>query len=219
MTHSALIIEDHPLYRGALILLMQAIVGEAGTVAVNSAEEGFRRLATIADLGVILLDLGLPGLDGIEAIVAFRRLCPAVPIIVVSASDDRQDANRALRAGARVFLSKAASTEILTDIVRRLLAGALVEPEWITATGRRTMGSATDLKLTARQSETLVLLSQGHTNKEIGLRLGLAEITVKVHVSAIFRVLGVVNRTQAVLAARHLGLCVDADGPADAASA
>lgn len=213
MHSTALIVEDHPLYRGALIQLMRPIVGEAHTVAVSSAEEGLRQVAVLDRLGVILLDMGLPGLKGVEAIAAFVTLCPGVPIIVVSASEDRQEASRALRAGVRVFISKAVSIEVLADVVARVLSGELAEPEWITASGKASVGSVAALKLTQRQQETLVWLAQGHSNKEIGLRMGLAEITVKLHVSAVFRLLGVVNRTQAVLAARQHGLTLDEAPP------
>jgi DNA-binding NarL/FixJ family response regulator len=213
MTQSALIVEDHPLYRGALIQLIQTVVGPEGTIAVSSAEAGLRALETVSDLQVILLDMGLPGLNGVEAIRAFARERPQVPIIVVSASEDRQEANAALQAGAIVFLSKAVSIESITDVVRRVLSGAVLKPEWITANGAQSWGSAATVVLTPRQQETLVLLSNGHSNKEIGLRMGVAEITVKVHVSAVFRALDVVNRTQAVLVARRMGLCAPADSP------
>jgi DNA-binding NarL/FixJ family response regulator len=207
MTQSALIVEDHPLYRGALIQLMQTVVGQAGTVAVNSAEAGLRAVAGLEDLGLILLDMGLPGLNGVEAIRAFVRACPRVPIIVVSASEDRHEANAALQAGAQVFLSKAVSTETITNVARRVLSGAVLKNEWITTNGSQSLGGASAAALTPRQHETLVLLSNGHSNKEIGLRMGVAEITVKVHVSAVFRALDVINRTQAVLVGRRLGLC------------
>jgi DNA-binding NarL/FixJ family response regulator len=213
MPQTALIVEDHPLYRGALVHLMHAIVGEAGTVAVGSAEEGLRRAADMPDLGVVLLDLGLPGLSGMEAIHAYQRVCPGVPLIVVSASEDRQEATAALRAGAKIFMSKAVSTDTMADAARRALAGALDLPEWITAHGKVPIAGVGPLKLTPRQHDTLVLLCQGHSNKEIALRMGLAEITVKVHVSAVFRLLDVVNRTQAVLAARRLGLCAEPAAP------
>lgn len=206
MTQTALIIEDHPLYRDALIHLMQEIVGKSETVATNSAEKGLRLAETLPNLALILLDLGLPGLNGIEAIIAFRRKLPLVPIIVVSASENRQEATAALHEGAIAFVSKAVPAEIMTDVVRRLLSGALTEPEWITANGKNTIQDECWPKLTVRQHETLVLLSQGHSNKEIALRLALSEMTIKVHVSALFKALNVVNRTQAVLAARRLGL-------------
>lgn len=206
MTKTALIIEDHPLYRDALIHLMQQIVGESETVAASSAEEGLRLAESLPNLALILLDLGLPGLNGIEAITTFQRKLPLVPIIVVSASENRQEVTAALQAGAIAFVSKAVSSEIMTDVVQRLLSGVLSKPEWIMAKGKNTTNDEFSLKLTVRQHETLALLSQGLSNKEIALRLGLSEITVKVHVSALFKALNVVNRTQAVLTARRLGL-------------
>lgn len=206
MTTTALIVEDHPLYRGALIHLMRAIVGESATLAASTAEEGLRLLDTLESLSVILLDLGLPGLRGADAISAFRRKCPSAAIVVVSASEDRHETTAAIRAGAKVVLSKSVSMEVMTDVVRRLLSGAVSEPEWITLGGRNAIDKESLLMLTPRQREILLLLTQGHSNKEIGLRLGLAEITVKMHVSAVFRALNVVNRTQAVLAASRFGL-------------
>jgi len=205
MNQTTLIVEDHPLYRAALTNLMQAIVGESQVVAVSSVEEALRLLRSTLSPALILLDFCLPGLDGTEAIAALTRQCPQAPIIVVSASDDRQDARAALRAGARVFVSKAVPTETLSAVVRRVLAGEQ-DAQWITPGGRQSSDGASEIKLTPRQQETLALLAQGHSNKEIGLRLGLAEVTVKVHVSALFRALDVVNRTQAVLAMRRLGL-------------
>ena len=112
----------------------------------------------------------------------------------------------ALRAGARIFVSKAVSTDMLGNLLRRVLASEVDKPEWITPQGTNSLEDEPSLVLTPRQREILSLLAQGHPNKEIGLRLGLAEITVKMHVSAIFRTLNVANRTQAVLVARRLGL-------------
>lgn len=205
MAATALVVEDHPLYRDALALLLQGIFGEAGVRAASSAEDGLRLAEAVPELGLVLLDPGLPGINGVEAVAAFRRRWPALPIIAISASEDRRDATAALRAGAVAFVSKAASTEVVSDLVRRVRAGTLGEPTWITASG---VGSLEDSvqELTPRQRDILVLLCQGHPNKEIGLRLGLAEVTVKMHVSSLFRFLGVANRTQAVLAARRLGL-------------
>ena len=113
----------------------------------------------------------------------------------------------------RDFVVQPTSEEVITDVARRVLAGAVLKNEWISASGAQSLGGASALVLTPRQQETLVLLSNGHSNKEIGLRMGLAEITVKVHVSAVFRALDVVNRTQAVLAARRMGLSTATDEP------
>jgi DNA-binding NarL/FixJ family response regulator len=205
MAGTALVVEDHPLYRDALVLLLKGIFGEAGVRAASSAEDGLRLAEGLPGLDLVLLDPGLPGINGVEAVAAFRRRWPELPIIAISASEDRRDAAAALRAGAIAFVSKAASTEIVSDLVRRVRAGQVTESTWITASGIGSLDESTQ-DLTPRQREILVLLCQGHPNKEIGLRLGLAEVTVKMHVSSVFRFLGVANRTQAVLAARRIGL-------------
>ena len=208
MPETALIIEDHPLFRAALIHLVRATLPDVEPIAANTAEAALKLASSLSNIRLILLDPGLPGINGAEAIAALLRACPAAQLIAVSASEDRRDAMAALRAGASVFVSKAVSTEILGELLRRVLAGEVKAPEWITPQGSDTLKDDPALALTARQREVLTLLSQGHSNKEIGLRLDLAEITVKTHVSAIFRALNVANRTQAVLAARRLGLAL-----------
>ncbi len=207
MAGSALVVEDHPLYRDALAHVLHPIFGAAAVLATGSAEEGLRLAQSTPGLSLILLDPGLPGMDGIEAVAAFRRKREGVPIIAISASDDRRGADAALRAGAIAFVSKAASTAAVSDLVRRVCAGELAEPVWISASGAAALAAEPPQdELTPRQREILALLCQGYPNKEIGLRLGLAEVTVKMHVSSLFRVLGVANRTQAVLEARRRGL-------------
>ena len=206
MEGSALIVEDHPLYRDALISLLQPVFGGREIKAASSAEEGLRMAAAIQNLRVILLDPGLPRMNGVEAIGAFCRGYPAALVIAVSASDDRREVTAALRAGALVFVSKAVSPHVLTGVVADALAGKVQNARWITPDGEQAVAGEDLPDLPPRQREVLTLLCQGHSNKEIGLRLGLAEITVKMHVSAIFRALDVASRTQAVLAARRLGL-------------
>lgn len=203
-----LIIEDHPLYRGALVNLLRTVAGSTGVAEAASAEEGLQAVEALAGLRLILLDLGLPSLNGVEAIAAFRALCPRAALIVVSATENRRIVADALRAGADAFVSKGAPQEELLDIARRALAGALPEPEWITPTGASLGDAATDpiFTLTPRQHEVLNLLVSGLSNKEIGRKLDLAEITVKIHVSSIFRRLDVTNRTRAVAEARRIGL-------------
>ena len=206
MAGTALIVEDHPLYRDALTHLLRQIFGETGVSTASSAEDGLKTAGSAPGLQLILLDPGLPGMKGFEAITAFRHACPTVALIAISASEDRRDAEAALRAGATAFVSKAASTEVVADLVRRVIAGEVREPLWVTPAGASVLEVGSGTELTPRQLEILVLLCQGHPNKEIGLRLGLAEVTVKMHVSSVFRALGVANRTQAVLEARRLGL-------------
>lgn len=208
MNGSALIVEDHPLYRDALISLLRPVFGEREVKAANSAEEGLRIAGATPDLRMILLDPGLPRMNGVEAIGAFSRAHPSALIIAVSASDDRREVAAALRAGALVFVSKAVPAGVLSGVVADALAGKVQTVRWITPDGDQTIAEEGLPEMPPRQREVLTLLCQGHSNKEIGLRLNLAEITVKMHVSSIFRALQVASRTQAILAARRLGLYV-----------
>ena len=206
MTGTALVVEDHPLYRDALTHVLRAIFGGDGVRAASTAEEGLRVAASDPGLCLVLLDPGLPGLQGYEAVAAFRRALPKVAVVAISASDDRREAAAALRAGASAFVSKAAPTDVVSELVRRVIRGELAGPVWIAASGAEGALQEPGQDLTPRQVEILALLCQGHPNKEIGLRLGLAEVTVKMHVSSVFRILGVANRTQAALEARRRGL-------------
>jgi DNA-binding NarL/FixJ family response regulator len=183
---------------------LRTILAEASVRAASSAEEGLRLAEQLPDLRLVLLDFGLPGISGTEAIAAVLRKFPSAAVIAVAASEERRDATAALRAGAKQFISKAVGTEVLAEAIQRVLAGDFSGPEWITPTGAGALEPGEHSLLTPRQLE---VLSQLHLpNKEIGLRLGLAEVTVKMHVSSIFRVLRVANRTQAMQAARRLSL-------------
>ncbi|HKY02878.1 MAG TPA: response regulator transcription factor [Burkholderiales bacterium] len=202
---TALIVEDHPLFLNALLELVAESLPRLHTIAVASAEEGLKIARSLPDVRLVLLDPGLPGLSGAEAVSAFVLACPNANIAAISASEDRHQAAAILRAGAKVLISKAASPEILRTMLFRLSSGQMAEPAWITAQGHISLELGS-LVLTPRQREILGHLAQGHSNKEIGLRLELAEITVKVHVSGIFKALGVANRTQAVMTAQRLRL-------------
>jgi DNA-binding NarL/FixJ family response regulator len=204
MPASALIIDDHPLYRDALTQLLGVMLGESNVRAASSAEEGLRLVSQLPDLRLILLDFSLPGMSGTEAIGAVLGRVSHADVIAVSASEERLDAMAALRAGARLFISKAVSTEVMADAIRRALCGEYAGPQWITPSANGVLESSKEAPLTPRQLEILSLLHL--SNKEIGLRLGVAEVTVKMHVSSVFRVLGVANRTQAMQAARRLSL-------------
>lgn len=210
MSDSVLIIEDHPLYREALIPLLQEIFDDTHVVTAMSAEEGLRLAENLPTLRLILLDLNLPGLGGMEAVAAFYRSHPEAITIVISSSEDRRDVTACLRAGARAFISKHVSRAVMLDAIHRALSGKLSKPEWIRpGVGKLDNSVSADeqtLPLNQRQLEILKLLARGCTNRQIAAQVGLAEITVKQHISVIFRVLGVDNRAQALLAIRRFGL-------------
>jgi two-component system nitrate/nitrite response regulator NarL len=206
MSKSILIIDDHPIYRDALAMLVSRLYGESSVVTASCTEDGLARFNDVNDISLILLDLELPGVKGAEAVASLRRKFPDVDIIVISGSDERRDVEAVLRAGAKAFVSKAVSTTKILEIAQEVLDGKPLTTSWIAASGNHDLTGDSVLKLTERQKETLVFLCMGLSNKEIGIRLGLSEITVKTHVSAVFRALGVINRTQAGIAARRLGL-------------
>lgn len=211
MDLAALVIDDHPLYRGALAALARSLFPDGSVAEAQTAEEGLRLAREDQPLRLILLDFRLPGAHGAEAVRRFRQLRPSVPLVVVSASEDRRERDAAMRAGATAFLSKGCSPEALAEALLRVLQGGSA-PAALAHGATAPLGNPEAAGLTPRQLEILALLSQGRSNKEIGDRLGLALVTVKTHVSAIFRALGVANRTQAVLAGRALGL-LSAAGP------
>jgi two-component system, NarL family, nitrate/nitrite response regulator NarL len=213
MPGSVLVIEDHPLFRGGLASLVQTIFADLLVAETSSAEAALRVGADLANLRLILLDFRLPGLHGAEAVRLLHARFPKAHVVVLTASEDRREAAAAMRAGAKAFLSKSMTMEELGESLGQVLAGAELAPRWSNSVpAQADDGSGSDL--TPRQLQILALLCQGHSNKEIGLRLGLAVVTVKMHVSSIFRSLRVVNRTQAVLAARGIGLTGVADAQA-----
>lgn len=203
-TKTVLVVDDHPMFRDALSRLVEER-GERRVITAASAEDGLHKVRE-EHVDLILLDLGLPGAGGVDAIALFRGACDAA-IVVVSASEHRQEIASATRAGAKAVISKGVSRDTLQETVDQALEGTLpVQQNWIRPAGLLAVGEEVGRGLTARQQQIALLLMNGHPNKEIGMRLGLAEITVKTHLTAIFRLLGVVNRTQAVVAIRRLGI-------------
>lgn len=205
-SRAILVVEDHPLYRGALTHLLNKRLPEFQVVAAHSGEEAIQALMANQEIEVILLDMGLPGLSGADLISEFRLLSKQVKIVVLSGSEERREIAALLKVGAQAFVSKGASTEALLQVLQKVICDELTESIWVGAAGNMSyMGEALP-ELTGRQTEILQYLCQGYSNKEIALRMSLAEVTIKLHVSSIFRILGVANRTQAVLAAGRLGL-------------
>jgi DNA-binding NarL/FixJ family response regulator len=169
------------------------------------------------DLDLVLLDLNLPGLRGIAALQSFRRQHPATPVVVVSSFRDRSVVTEAIRGGAVGFIPKSSSRETIVNALRLVLAGSVYIPpevaveeavsdEPLTASMLGHGDAAAKLGLTPRQGQVLALVMKGRSNKEICRELGLAERTVKAHLTAVLNLLKVTSRTRAVIAAGRLGL-------------
>ena len=218
-----LVADDHALFRAGLRHLLTHFAGEPHIVEAQDFEETQSRLSEADSLDLLLLDLNMPGMDGIAAI---RRLCkqaPDVPVIVVSVRDNAEDVRKALDAGAMGYIPKSSTPEVMVSALQlvlsggvylppNLLDGAPPQPETSPAADDGEDGDLLQ-RLTPRQRDVFRLLAQGKSNKQIAEALGLAPGTIKIHISRILRAFEVQNRTQAVIAAA--ALVNDKDAAAD----
>ena len=207
-----LVIDDHPLMRAGIAASLAQLGPETVVLQAGEATQALELAAAHPDLDAIILDLALPGMDGMRAIGELSRVRPNVPVIVVSASEEVRDVREALANGALGYVPKSAGQRTLLSAVRLVLEGERYLPGFILDGPIPAAGDApADRRprrttFTDRQVEVLRLICQGQSNKSIASDLGLSEKTIKAHISAIFRALDVVNRTQAAAAARNEGL-------------
>ncbi len=201
-----LLADDHPVVRDGLAAMLAtqpdfAVVGEAGTGAEAVAEAARLRP------DVVLMDLEMPALDGIEAIRRLRAADPATQVVVLTAFDTDERIVGALQAGAQGYLLKGAPRAEIFAAIRTVSAGgALIPPVIASKLLRQVRAAEHPDALTARETEVLGLVAAGLANREIAARLSIRERTVKFHVSSILSKLGATNRTQAVRLARERGL-------------
>lgn len=208
-----LVIDDHPVFRVGLVALLQQVAADVTVLQAGGGAEALETAGAHPDLDAVLADLCMPGMDGMLAIQDFGKRHPALPVIVLSSSEDPQDVRRSLALGALGYIPKSASPETLLAAIRFVLAGNVyVPPLMLVETaasghdGGPPVQPGATIKFTERQIEVLKLVCEGLPNKRIGQVLSLSDKTVKGHVTAIFRTLNVVNRTQAAAAARDLRL-------------
>jgi DNA-binding NarL/FixJ family response regulator len=222
-----LVVDDHPLILEALRHVLRALDGEASIHDARTAEDGRRLADEHPDARLLILDLSLPGADGFSLLHEFRTAHPSIPVVVLSASDQREDIMRAIDLGAMGYIPKSSSNQVMLNALRLVLSGGVYLPSIALALREGAAGEAPrvaegaaarttprELGLTARQAQVLALILQGKPNKVICRELGLAEGTVKIHVAAILRALNVSTRTQAVIEASRLGLQLESAMPA-----
>jgi len=203
-----LIADDHGLYREGLATLIRDSVDVEEVLEAASLEDAMSFLEDTA-IGCILVDLNMPGMDGVASLLAIRQRRADLRIVVVSGSDQRDDVLGALANGAHGYVWKGSDNEEIARALAAVLQGTIYVPSFLAGAGekenRGPSGPAIDLsRFTPRQAEVLTLLAKGMSNKEIARELDLAESTVKIHVAAIFRELGARNRTQAVVLAQKM---------------
>ncbi len=214
-----LVVDDHPLICEALRQVLQALDQQLELLEASTCAEALELTRRNQDISLILLDLALPGVDGFEGLRQLRDEFPGLPVVVLSASEQPETVIRAIDGGAMGFIPKTSSNQVLVNALRLVLSGGIYLPpevlrghDAIAPGAPLPAGTPAQLRnpreigLTDRQSQVLALVVQGKPNKLICRDLDLAEGTVKIHVSAILKALGVANRTQAVIAVSKLGV-------------
>ena len=225
-----LLVDDHPLILSALQSVIQGLGDDVTVAGVETADAAREALAADSDYDLVLLDLALGQTDGFDLLAELRLAHPSVPVVVVSASERASDVIRAIDLGAMGFVPKRSSNAMLFDALRMVMSGGLYVPpmmlgmdvtaphlggdtvpavmrpegEPLLADPHQGLKSLDKVGLTPRQTEVLALLLQGLPNKLIARQLNLSVETVKDHVAAVLRALGVNSRTQAVLAVSQM---------------
>jgi DNA-binding NarL/FixJ family response regulator len=200
-----LMVDDHPLFRSGIAGVIAELAATVETTEASSCEKALGLLAAGREFALILLDLNLPGMDGMTGLARLRDAAPATPVVVLSATEDSRKIKQAIAAGAKGYVPKSAGRDILLNALRLVLSGGVYLPINI----MESPAPASTEQLTPRQREVLQWLVRGKSNKEIADLLGMAENAVRVHVAAIFRYLDVKNRTEAGYAATRRGLLAE----------
>lgn len=206
MSLRLLVIEDHAMVREGLLQILRKLGPNVVQYEAQDAESALLLLETEKEFDLVLLDIMLPGTSGLSLLGILRKRYPAIPVVVLSALDDLDTVNRAMRLGASGYVTKSGDGETLLEALKRVLAGEIYLPPHLhdrlsvsLSSGAGLGRSAADrYGLTDGQRRVMELLREGKSNREIGDLLGLTEGTVKVHVSKIFRKLGVVSRAEAI---------------------
>lgn len=205
-----LLADDHPLMREGVRQVLVQLEPQVEIIDAHDYPSLFAQTAAHPDLDLALVDLNMPGFVGMQGITQYRSRFPDIPLVVLSASESPHDIQSALEAGALGYIPKAAPTAVMLAALRQVLAGDIYVPNCLGNSNGLHASAPADFAtlqhsgLTARQLEVARLLAQGSANKAIAGMLDMSESTVKVHIAAIFRVFGVTNRTEAVLAIQRL---------------
>lgn len=204
-----LIVDDHAILREGLTALLHQLGPETEVLTAADGATALEIAGQRDDLDAVILDLAMPGMDGGAVVERLGALRPDLPTIVLSASESAADVRRVLGLGALGYVPKSADPNTLLSAIKLVLAGELyVPPLMLDARSEIDPAplSASSVHLTQRQRDVLTGMARGLSNKRIAQELGLAEKTVKAHITVVLRVLGASNRTHAVTIARDSGL-------------
>ncbi len=206
-----LIIDDHSLVRAGTKLALQNLNAKIIAYEAESYSDAMIILSSHSDLDLVLLDINLPDKNGFQILSYIKKSLSLLPVVIISASDNSSDIFHAMENGACGFIHKSEDEEIMINALNLVLSGGkYIPPALISGIKTQDHVNKTnpddDSSLTPRQQQVLLLMSQGKTNKMISDHLGCTESTVRVHVTAIFKALGVSNRTEAAAMARNNAL-------------
>jgi DNA-binding NarL/FixJ family response regulator len=208
-----LIADDHPLYRDALEHVVSDIYPGADITSCASQDEVLAVVEGDDSFDLILLDLKLPGATGFTCLSLIRQRTPVTPVVIVSALEDARTTREAMEFGATGYLAKSSTKSTMHNALQLVMSGGVFMPaaavsgNWLRrrSSSRQVQDKAPGhSSLTERQQTVLGLMADGKSNKEIANDLSITEITVKAHVSAILRKLGVSNRVQAAMLAKEV---------------
>lgn len=208
------IADDHTLFRNGLALLLHAQVSGCEVLEADSLDAALAQVAAVPDVQMALLDLNMPGMDGVEGIRRFVAAHPGLPAVILTGAEEPRQIQQVLAAGAHGFIPKSSTPAVMLSAIQLVLSGGTyIPPQMLSGAPPAAVPAAptgsrerTQSLLTERQLQVLRLMAQGKPNKLICRELNIEAGTVKAHIASIFRVLDVVNRTEAVVQAKELGL-------------
>lgn len=210
-----LVVDDHTLFVDAIKHVLVKLADNVDILDTNDCEKALELAEQHSNLNLVLLDLNMPGMHGLEALQIFVHRFPLLPIVALTASDDRTDMQKVIDAGAMGYIHKSTQEKVLLSALQLVLSGGVYIPREMvqnspvnTETGFNLLPEpeqAQQLGLTPRQFDVMCYLLGGHANKVIARHLDLSEATVKAHVTAIMKALNVQKRAQVPIALEKLG--------------
>ena len=216
MKLQVLLADDHALFRDGMRYVLQQLSDQVDIICAGDFAETLMHAETNPAIDLALIDLNMPGSDGVASIRIFHHRFPAIPLVVVSGSEQRAEIEWVMEYGAMGFISKMSSGKVMVNALRIVLDGGIYFPPQLMAQSEeapvqteivnRISLHTNNHGLTRRQKEVLQYLAEGLSNKEIAIKMNLAEGTIKVHVAASYQVLQVSSRLDAVRKAQQLGL-------------
>lgn len=196
-----LIVDDHSLFREGLIYILNQLDPDITIIEANGYETAVAHLESHLDIDLALFDLAMPGKDGFSLLTYCRKRYPLISIAILSASKNAADLKRALDNGASGFIPKDTSGKVMLSALQLIMTGERYIPSSMLL---QSPLNDEDSHLTPRQTQVASMMMKGFSNKKIALEIGVAEATIKMHVTSIFKRLGVQNRTEAALAMQKL---------------